>query len=372
MRITILQGAFLPVPALRGGAIEKAWEALGRSFSEKGHEVTHVSRLCDGLPAEEQIGSVRHLRVKGANAVRNPWILKFLEFSYVMRARRVLPKADILITHAFWAPLLSPPEKFGKLYVHVGRYPKGQMRLYRKASRFQVPSEAIAKAVIRELPEREDSVCVLPYPLGWNVPESTPLGERPKKILYAGRLHPEKGVAELLDAFGRIPERQRADWTLRIIGPWRENQGGGGESYLERLKYMQKTYGPRVEIHEPVFSADQLMEEYKGARIFAYPSLAEKGETFGLAVVEAMSCGCVPLVSSLACFREFVEDSRTGFVFDHKGENFRDSLQNGLREIILNESGQETVSREARKLAKSFELGEVSDRYLGDFALLLG
>ena len=83
MRITILQGAFLPVPALRGGAIEKAWEALGRSFSEKGHEVTHVSRLCDGLPAEEQIGSVRHFRVKGANAVRNPWILKFLELSYV-------------------------------------------------------------------------------------------------------------------------------------------------------------------------------------------------------------------------------------------------------------------------------------------------
>ena len=371
MRITILQGAFLPVPALRGGAIEKAWEALGRSFSQKGHEVTHVSRLCDGLPAEEQIGSVRHLRVKGANAVRNPWILKFLEFSYVMRTRRVLPKADLLITHAFWAPLFLPPEKFGKLYVHVGRYPKGQMRLYRKASRFQVPSEAIAKAVIRELPEREDLISVLPYPLGWNVPESVPLGERPKKILYAGRLHPEKGVAELLDAFGRIPERQRAHWTLRIIGPWRENQGGGGERYLGRLKDMQKKYGPCVEIKEPVFSTSQLMEEYRGARIFAYPSLAEKGETFGLAVLEAMSCGCVPLVSSLACFREFIEASSTGFVFDHRGENCRDSLQSELCETLLNESGQETVSREGRKIAKAFELGEVSDRYLKDFTLLL-
>jgi glycosyltransferase involved in cell wall biosynthesis len=371
VRITILQGAFLPVPALRGGAIEKAWEALGRSFSEKGHEVTHVSRLSDGLPAEEQICSVRHLRVKGANAVRNPLILKFLEFSYVLRARKVLPRADILITHAFWAPLFLPAEKFGKLYVHVGRYPKGQMKLYRKASRFQVPSDAIAEAVIREIPEREDLVSVLPYPLGWNVPESDPLGERPKRILYAGRLHPEKGVAELLDAFGRIPERQRADWTLRVIGPWRENQGGGGARYLARLKDMQKKYGPCVEIQEPVFSTAQLMEEYKGARIFAYPSLAEKGETFGLAVLEAMSCGCVPLVSSLACFREFIEASSTGFVFDHKGENSRDSLQNGLRETMLNESGQKTISREARKIAKSFELDEVSDRYLRDFALLL-
>ena len=54
MRITILQGAFLPVPALRGGAIEKAWESLGQEFSRNGHEVTHVSRLCDGLPESEK------------------------------------------------------------------------------------------------------------------------------------------------------------------------------------------------------------------------------------------------------------------------------------------------------------------------------
>ena len=44
MKITILQGAFLPVPAIQGGAIEKAWEALGQAFAVAGHNVTHISK----------------------------------------------------------------------------------------------------------------------------------------------------------------------------------------------------------------------------------------------------------------------------------------------------------------------------------------
>ena len=55
MKITILQGAFLPVPPLRGGAIEKAWQGLGEAFVETGHEVTHISRLWGDLPAREKI-----------------------------------------------------------------------------------------------------------------------------------------------------------------------------------------------------------------------------------------------------------------------------------------------------------------------------
>ncbi len=147
MKITILQGAFLPVPAIRGGAIEKAWNSLGQAFSKQGHEVTHISRLCDGLPEDEWIGKVHHLRVKGFNTVQNKWLLKFKEWFYVYRARKVLSASDILVTHTFWAPLILDPQQYGKIYVHVGRYPKGQFKLYSKASRFQVPTIAIKGAV---------------------------------------------------------------------------------------------------------------------------------------------------------------------------------------------------------------------------------
>ena len=123
MKITILQGAFLPVPALRGGAIEKAWEALGQAFAEKGHVVTHVSRLCDGLPSREKIGDVRHIRVRGTNAVSGSWLLKLLELPYLFRARRVLPR------RTYWLPMLSGPAfssqgSFRQTLFARGRFPK--------------------------------------------------------------------------------------------------------------------------------------------------------------------------------------------------------------------------------------------------------
>ncbi len=371
MKITILQGAFLPVPALRGGAIEKAWEALGQAFAKQGHEVTHVSRLCDGLPPREKIGEVRHIRVRGANAVSGAWLLKLLEVPYLFRARRVLPEADILVTHAFWAPLFLPRDRFGKLYLHVGRFPKGQMKLYKKASRFQVPSHAVAKAVIREIPNRENLVSVLPYPLGWSVPEGKPAHERPRRILYAGRLHPEKGVLELIEAFGGIATKERKGWVLRIMGPWRKDQGGGGHGYLRSINDLASKYGSCVEILEPVFNSRELLEHYKRARVFAYPSLAQKGETFGLAVLEAMSCGCVPLVSDLACFADFVAPGKNGFVFRMDDDRIVENLRSELQRILDCGNKWNNFSMEARRVAKGFEIKEVATNYLEDFSRIL-
>lgn len=372
MRISILQGAFLPVPPLRGGAIEKAWEALGQEFSRMGHKVTHFSRWCDGLPQKEMIGKVAHHRLKGADTVTSPWLQKILEIPYVLRARRVLPEADVLVTHAFWAPLLFPKQSRGKLYLHVGRFPKGQMRFYSKASRFQVPSGAIAEAVRREIPSRKNRVSVLPYPLGWPLPKINSFADRPKQCLYAGRLHPEKGVLQLVDAFVGLSPEKRAGWELRILGPWRKDQGGGGRQYLEKLKSVEKESMGSVRILEPVFSSEELIDQYLQTRLFIYPSLAEKGETFGLAVLEAMSCGCVPLVSDLACFKDFVRPKVNGFVFDAaRRDAFGPDIQKKLESIFLESSGLEALSAQARKESSGFELNSVASRYLEDFSEML-
>ena len=176
MRITIVQGPFLPVPPQRGGAIEKAWFALGREFARRGHTVTHISRRFERLPEHETRDGVCHLRVTGFDAPRTwrpladidvlwPWRL-LLDFIYARRARRVLPDSDIVITNTFWLPTLLPGEgRFGRLFVHVGRFPHGQVSLYRHAARMQAPSGAIATALRQRLPGEASRVCVIPYPL---------------------------------------------------------------------------------------------------------------------------------------------------------------------------------------------------------------
>jgi len=367
LKITLLQGAFLPVPPLRGGAIEKAWQALGEAFVRAGHEVTHISRLCDGLPQGEKIAGVEHRRIAGAEACPGSIRLKLREFFYVWRALQSLPPADILVTHAFWAPLLFPIEKYGKIYVHVGRQPKGQMKLYRKAARLQAPSQAVARAISARLSDGDTRVRAIPYPLPFQVDKPKPFADRPKRVLYAGRIHPEKGVLELVQAWAKLPEPMQKEWSLRLIGPWREEQGGAGLAYKEEVR---KSGGQNVEILEPVFEEEALIKEYQQARVFAYPSQASTGETFGLAVLEAMSCGCVPLVSSLECFRDFIENGKNGYQLQVRRDAPLQSLAESMQRI-LGETELEQLSDAAIKTAAHYQIDQVALQFLHDFEELL-
>jgi len=368
MKITILQGAFFPVPPLLGGAIEKAWEALGKEFAKLGHEVTHISRKFEALPQRSTHGNIDHIRVQGANACSNPFLLKIRELPYVLRARKHLPKADVLVTHTFWAPLLYPKEKYGKLYVHVGRYPKRQLGLYKKATVLQAPTQAIAQSIRNQSSNLADKISVQPYPLSLPVLTEIPFENKEKTILYVGRIHPEKGIGELMQAWQKLKPDLKNGWRLKILGPWKQEQGGAGEEYLRELKIM---ITGDVEFLDPIFDPTELQKEYLKARIFAYPSLAEKGETFGLSALEAMSAGCVPLLSQLECFQDFSSDGSNAILFDHRASNQVDELTQTLFLALTNEEKLPSLSKAALETAREYDITKVTQRYIDDFSKIL-
>ncbi|MBV2350350.1 glycosyltransferase family 4 protein [Synechococcus sp. HK05] len=372
MRITILQGAFLPVPPLRGGAVEKMWFELGKQFSKKGHRVCHVSRRFPGLPQEELIEGVHHLRVKGYHTPANGLHLKLLDLLYSLRALRVLPPADILITNSFWLPILAArrQQRFGQIVVDVARMPKGQMRFYRRAACLRANSSAVAQAIAQEAPHLSGLVCTIPNPLPFQPPQLSAAGREPV-ILYCGRLHPEKGIALLLEAFRLACERGLSGWTLRLVGPADTAAGGGGLSWLEGLLAGSKAVGLPIQWIGPVYGEQELLRLYQQAALFAYPSLAERGETFGLAPLEAMACGAVPIVSDLACFRDFITSGLNGLAFNHRSLDPASQLAQEIINLAHNPDRRAAMAEAALDVRNSHHPATIARQFIECFQMLI-
>ena len=326
MRITIVSRRISARPAAHGRRGREG-VARARARSSRGVATTWctsralVSPTCRG---ERSPAAFTHVRVRGYDT---PASLPLLEVArsdlLVARFAGCLPKrSDVIVTNTFWLPMLLRNASRGQVYVHVARFPKGQMRYYSHCARLQAPSRAVAEAVKQQAPELASKVTAIPYPRPEPIDASTPppLQSRPATILYVGRVHPEKGVHLLVEAFTRLPRALPVSWKLRIVGPWESHLGGGGEAYRDQLLQPGERGADAVQLHGSIFEARELEREFRSARVFVYPSLAETGETFGLAPLEAMTHGCAVVVSNLGCFHDFVIDDETGFIFDHRAE----------------------------------------------------
>jgi glycosyltransferase involved in cell wall biosynthesis len=372
VRITIATGPLFPVPAVRGGAIARMWHGLAREFSAKGNEVCVVARACAGQAHDEVDGKLRFLRGGGFDQGSVIALDLAKDLAYAARAVWRLPQADILITNDFWLPLLAAGlrRRAGRIVVNANRYPKRQYFLYRGAARIAAASSAVRDAIAAQTPSLRDRIRVFPNPVDTAAMTPDPGKRRtgPRIVLFVGRLHPEKGVHVLAKAFAGIAARHPG-WRLRLVGPWAVADGGGGESYLAALKSALR--GVAADVAGPCFDARALIDEYRAASLFCYPSLAEQGESFGLAALEAMACGAPPLVSSLACFRDFVDDGVTGWTFAHRGADPAAALAAALERLLQDPAGLEAAGERAAQAARAFGYAEVAEHYLDDFRQLL-
>jgi glycosyltransferase involved in cell wall biosynthesis len=322
-----------------------------------------------GLPREETIDGVKHLRVDGFDTPRSLVWLKFLDLIYSIRTLSILPDADIIVTNTFWLPILLRNSKHGRVYVQVARYPKGQMRFYGRAARLQAPSQAVARAIVAEAPRFAQNVSVVPNPVTESTIAAPPpaIADRDKIMLFVGRVHPEKGVHVLVDAFASGARAAFAEWKLMIVGPTQTKLGGGGEAYSASLQRAAAKTEGKVTFAGPIFDATKLASVFRNARLFVYPSLAERGESFGLAPLEAMAHGCAVLVSNLGCFRDFIRDSETGFIVDHRAQSTAETLRDKIDNVIHNETLLARVAVAGYEKSAEYSPERVAEQFLKDF-----
>lgn len=125
----------------------------------------------------------------------------------------------------------------------------------------------------------------------------------PRQLLFVGRYTRQKGFHRL----ARIVKplfAQFADATLHIAG------GDGGEA-LDRLHAaLGAELGGRI-VHHGRLGREELARVYAASSLLLLPTRAE---AFSLATVEAMACGCVPVVAPGSGPAEIVAHGETGFI----------------------------------------------------------
>jgi glycosyltransferase involved in cell wall biosynthesis len=142
-------------------------------------------------------------------------------------------------------------------------------------------------------------------------------------------------------------------------------EGGGGEEYVSRIRRMAE--GLPVVFTAPVYGAKELARVYDRADIFVYPSLAERGESFGLAPLEAMARGVVPVVSALGVFGEYLRNGENGFVFDHRDHSRSEHLARALAALVDSPETRMDVATKARETSLRFAPAAVVGKYLDVF-----
>ncbi len=384
MRITIVTGFFLPVPPISGGSTEKSWYNLAREFAARGHEVTMLSRRWRGFPHEETSEGIHHVRLPGSNHQHQLWRNLLLDFLWSWRVFFALPAADIVVVNAValpaWLGRLKP--RAGRVVIMTGRMPKGQYRHYRDIARVLAASSYVRDRVLEENPALGPVMRVCGYPIDWrrlhregdSVPPTLPEVRSDEVVLgFVGRIHQEKGLLLLADALRLIKDTPGLP-PIRVLlcGPVDIAHGGSGSEFRNQLvnRLSAAMHPGRFNLLNPEFNDRTLAGVYRRIHVFCYPSLAEKGETFGVAVAEAMAAGAVPVVSRLACFTDFVRDGANGLVFDHAAPDAAARLAACLVRLLGDAALRQRLAAAGRQDVRAYDYARYAENLLADFTQL--
>jgi glycosyltransferase involved in cell wall biosynthesis len=162
------------------------------------------------------------------------------------------------------------------------------------------------------------------------VPFSMP---RENIVLFTGSLQRRKNVSRLIQAFERAAP---PNWTLVLAG----STGFGAEEILQSASQNQRI------LVTGYVSNDELDRLYSRAAIFAFPSL---DEGFGMPVLDAMARGVPVLTSNKSALPEVAGDA--ALLVDPLSV---DSIEEGLRKLIENESLRAQLSRRGIERSKEF------------------
>lgn len=167
------------------------------------------------------------------------------------------------------------------------------------------------------------------------------LPEDKKIVLFSangGVKNPFKGGEFVFQAFEKL--KNRSDILFLNIG---------GESNQESENWQDFGY---------VKDTKTMAKLYSAADVYLFPTLAE---TFGMTIVEAMSCGLPVVTFETGGVPEIVENGKVGFVVEYKNGEM---LTSALEKLLDDDNLREKMAENAVEASKKFSKERMVEEYL--------
>ena len=292
LKLAIVAPPWFDVPPQGYGGIERVCYYLARGLAERGHDVTLVGAgsgdagtafiATSPLPASEShtMGDVLPEMI---HAARSSQALAELEL-------------DLVHDHSLAGPLTARGPGPPTLITAHGPV-DGEFGSYFRALADDVGLVAISESQRRSAPDLpwvatiHNSLDVNEYPF---------VADKRDYVAFVGRMTPDKGVAEAIDA-ARLAGRR-----LVLAAKCAEVEE---RQYFERE--VEPKLGDDIEWIEDA-DADRAISILMHARCTLFP--IQWREPFGMVMIESMACGTPVVALRNGSVPEVIEDGVTGFI----------------------------------------------------------
>lgn len=202
-----------------------------------------------------------------------------------------------------------------------------------------------------------------------------------KRLLFVGRVSPEKGVHDLIEAF-LIVAKEWPEVQLDIAGPIdtlpREFIVGVSDdpAVTHLASFYDVDYGSYLRQMVPSHLADRvnflggmpqsgLVEYYQAADVLVNPSYSE---SFGMSLVEAMACEKPVVATRVGGMVDIVDEGRTGYLVD-RGEP--QALAEAILHLLPDEALRDEMGKAGRQVVlERFSWSQVALSLMNNYEAL--
>ncbi|TRO64270.1 glycosyltransferase [Christiangramia sabulilitoris] len=169
-----------------------------------------------------------------------------------------------------------------------------------------------------DIREYQPSTPISIIPNGIDIPKDNSFRPKEKTVLYFGRIHPIKGIENLIQAWKKV-NSNHPEWNLKIVGK-------GDLNYINSLKEIIKENDVQnVYLLGPVYGKSK-NSLYQEARLYVLPSYSEN---FGMTVAEALANG-VPVITTIGTPWKNLNKNKCGWCVEPTSEALSNTLVKAL------------------------------------------